>query len=170
MAQSQTVVPLILDYRECSKIKASFCDPLACNFRKLVFGKADASRVEFPMSFGSLLKSCDSALQAWREHHLWRLDSGVHPTAGFPDSNLVPSRKTRMHPRRASAPGASSSFAGHKFGSKLTLAALRYCTERCGQHRRRRLCANGRLRRRSPPRRQVHPHCRSKLRARPCNL
>jgi hypothetical protein len=44
MAQSQTVMPMILDYRECSKIKSSFCDPLACNFRKLVFGKADASR------------------------------------------------------------------------------------------------------------------------------
>jgi hypothetical protein len=29
MAQSQTVMPLILDYRECSKIKSSFCDPLA---------------------------------------------------------------------------------------------------------------------------------------------
>jgi hypothetical protein len=42
LAQSQTVMPLILDYRECSKIKSSFCDPLACNLRELVFGKADA--------------------------------------------------------------------------------------------------------------------------------
>jgi hypothetical protein len=39
MAPSQTVMPMILDYRECSKIKSSFCDPLACNLRKLVFGK-----------------------------------------------------------------------------------------------------------------------------------
>jgi hypothetical protein len=37
MAQSQTVMPMILDYRERSKIKSSFCDPLACNLRKLVF-------------------------------------------------------------------------------------------------------------------------------------
>jgi len=29
LAQSQTVIPLILDYRECSKIKSSFCDPTA---------------------------------------------------------------------------------------------------------------------------------------------
>ena len=79
MAQSQTVMPLILDYRECSKIKSSFCDQLACNLRKLIFGKADASRVEFPMGLGSLLKSCDSALQASREHHLWRLDSACTP-------------------------------------------------------------------------------------------
>ncbi len=37
MAQSPTVMPMILDYRECSKIKSSFCDSLACNLRKLVF-------------------------------------------------------------------------------------------------------------------------------------
>jgi hypothetical protein len=30
------------------------------NLRKLVFGKADASRIVFRVSFGSLLKSCDS--------------------------------------------------------------------------------------------------------------
>jgi hypothetical protein len=30
-------MPLILDSRECSKIKSSFCDPLASNLRNLVF-------------------------------------------------------------------------------------------------------------------------------------
>jgi hypothetical protein len=39
LAHAQTVVPLILDYRECSKIKSSFCDPLACNLRNWFSGK-----------------------------------------------------------------------------------------------------------------------------------
>jgi hypothetical protein len=38
MAQSQTVMPLILDYRECSKIKSSFCDPLAILTKSIPWG------------------------------------------------------------------------------------------------------------------------------------
>ena len=37
MARSQTVMPQILDYRECSKIKSSFCDPQACTLKETGF-------------------------------------------------------------------------------------------------------------------------------------